>query len=54
MTNSFSGSASNTNPAETKQVLLKESGAKWGKFSEHGKHSFGLGDRAKRPDRSAL
>jgi hypothetical protein len=35
MTNSLSGSASNTNAAETKQILLKEIGAKWGKFSEH-------------------
>ncbi len=35
MTNSLSGSASNTNAAETKQILLKEIGAKRGKFSEH-------------------
>ncbi len=54
MTNSLSGSASNTNAAETEQILLKESGGKWGKFSEHGSHSCGLGDHAKRPERSAL
>ena len=42
MTNSPSGSASNTNAAtgpapsaEAKQIVLKEIGAKWGKFSEH-------------------
>ncbi len=37
MTNSLSGSgsASNTNAAEANQILLKEIGAKWGKFSEH-------------------
>ncbi len=54
MTNSMSGSASNASAAETKQILLKESGAKWAKFSEHGPHSCGLGDHAKRPERSAL
>jgi hypothetical protein len=51
MANSLPGSASNTNAAE---ILLKEIGAKWGKFFEYGKQSFGLGDRAKRPHRSAL
>ena len=35
MTNSLSSSASNTNAAETKQILLKEIGPKWGKFPEH-------------------
>jgi len=34
MTNSLSGSGSNANAAETKQILLKEIRAKWGKFSE--------------------
>jgi hypothetical protein len=34
MTNSPSGSASNATAAETKQILLKEIRAKWGKFSE--------------------
>ena len=34
MTNSLSGSASNANAAETKQTLLKEIRAKWGKFYE--------------------
>ena len=28
-------SASAGNPAEAKQILLKDIGAKWGKFSEH-------------------
>jgi nucleotidyltransferase/DNA polymerase involved in DNA repair len=27
-------SASNTNPADTKQILLKDISSKWGKFSE--------------------
>lgn len=27
--------ASTGSPAETKQILLKDIGAKWGKFSEH-------------------
>ena len=34
MTKSLSGSGSNANAAETKQILLKEIRAKWGKFSE--------------------
>jgi hypothetical protein len=34
MTNSPPGSASNANAAETKQILLEEIRAKWGKFSE--------------------
>jgi hypothetical protein len=40
MTTSLCGSASNTDAAETKQILLKEIGAKWGKFSEHELSSF--------------
>jgi hypothetical protein len=40
MTNSLSGSAADSNAARgqavlTKQILLKEIGAKWSKFSEH-------------------
>ena len=32
MTKSLSGSGSNANAAETKQILLKEIRAKWGKL----------------------
>jgi hypothetical protein len=33
--NPTTASASTGNPSDTKQILLKEIGAKWGKFSEH-------------------
>jgi hypothetical protein len=32
--NSNPASAGTSNPADTKQILLKDIGAKWGKFSE--------------------
>ena len=32
--NQNTGSASSSNPTDTKQILLKDIGAKWGKFSE--------------------
>ena len=32
--NTNTGPASTSNPADTKQILLKDIGAKWGKFSE--------------------